>query len=591
MQSEFARRTVATVVPLLLLFGVEGSSPAIAKFDAQHPRSTVLVDFRALDANGNPVLDLKAADLVLRVAGRERQVSSLELIKRGERAAGPVVAPPFASNSSVLTAQGDVVVWIDEASIAPGREEPFREALTHFLTRVPPDDRVRLMSLRAVGPVLPFEAGLRDVKAALARFAGHSTPTETNNDLICRSQTALERIRLLFENYSGNPMPTFVIVSGGFGSPPSGGVTSFGNYGKCPLLETIDFQNTGAAARAINASVYVVHLTDSNSSQLPREVLERGVETLAGALGAQVIRAAAPAPASMARIATETSAYYLAAYEADAEDRADVPLRVELRSRRTDVTVRARPEIIGRRPAPAAPAAGTIPTPDAMIRTATAYRDLPLRAASFASRADADGKVRLVVLLEPEDPATKVTAASIGLYDAKGRLTRWTAETADLSARPIVAGIIVAPGTYRMRVAATSRTAAGTVDTEARAELSDAGALTLSALLLGVSAQSGFAPRLQFSPSDAGAFGYIELYQVPKNGAVTASLELAASADGPALADQPVPLTEGPRDDVRIAFSGFAIDNMPPGDLVMRVIVSLDGKPVGRAVRTLRKVK
>ena len=72
---------------------------------------------------------------------------------------------------------------------------------------------------------------------------------------------------------------------------------------------------------------------------------------------------------------------------------------------------------------------------------------------------------------------------------------------------------------------------------------------------------------------------------------VTASFELAATADGPAIADHSVPLTVGPHDDVRIAFSGFAIDSMPPGDLVMRAIVSLDGKPVGRAVRTLRKVK
>ena len=53
--------------------------------------------------------------------------------------------------------------------------------------------------------------------------------------------------------------------------------------------------------------------------------LERGVETLAGALGADVIRAVAPSPASMARIATQTSSYYLAAFEPDSNDRADAP--------------------------------------------------------------------------------------------------------------------------------------------------------------------------------------------------------------------------------------------------------------------------
>ena len=288
----------------------------------------------------------------------------------------------------------------------------------------------------------------------------------------------------------------------------------------------------------------------------------------------------------MARIATQTSAYYLAAFEALPDDRVDAPLRIDLRSRRGDVTLRARPDIAGRVALPAGPA---IPTPDAMIRVATTYRDLPLRAAGFASRVDADGKVRLIVLFEPEDPATKITAASIGLYDAKGRLTRWTGESADLTSRPLLAGIIVPPGTYRMRVAAASATAAGAVDTEVRAELSDAGGMTMSGLMLGVSGPNGFVPRMQFTAADKGAFGYIEIYQVAKKAALTVSLELAATADGPALIGGDVPLTPGPRDDVRIAFSGFDIDGMPPGDLVMRPIVSLDGKPVGRAQHTLRK--
>ena len=71
---------------------------------------------------------------------------------------------------------------------------------------------------------------------------------------------------------------------------------------------------------------------------------------------------------------------------------------------------------------------------------------------------------------------------------------------------------------------------------------------------------------MQFSAADKGAFGYLEIYQVPKNAAPTVRSELAATADGPALAGDDVALTPGPRDDVRIAFSGFAIDGMPPGD-------------------------
>ena len=548
----------------------------------------LLVDFRALNADGQPVLDLKPEDLILRVDGRERPVSSLDVIRRNDAETTSVLAPPFATNSAAQSGPRNVIVFIDEASIAPGREHLFRDALSSFLTQLSPRDRVRLMSLRPIGPTLPFEEGVRDIPAALARFVGHSTPSETANDLICRSGPSLRRIGAELTNYTGSPVPTVVIVSAGFGSPPAGGVSSFGNYGKCPVLENLDFENVGNAARAINAAVYVILPTDATASLLPRITLERGVETLAGALGAEMIRGRPPTAATMARIAIDTSSYYLATFETLPGDRPDVPHRIELRSRRPNITVRARPEIAGPSRKPAG--GPTVPKPDAMIRVATTYRDLPLRAAGFASRAD-DGKVRLVVLFEPEDPAVKITAASIGLYDASGKLTRWTAESSELASRPLLAGIIVPPGTYRMRVAASSGTAAGAVDTEVRAELSEAAGMTTSALLVGVEGPNGFVPRMQFSAADKGAFGYLEIYAVRKNAVLTVSFALASTAEGPALAGDDVQLTPGPRDDTRIAFSGFAIDGMPPGDLVMRAIVSVDGKPVSRAYQTIRKSK
>jgi hypothetical protein len=42
---------------------------------------------------------------------------------------------------------------------------------------------------------------------------------------------------------------------------------------------------------------------------------------------------------------------------------------------------------------------------------------------------------------------------------------------------------------------------------------------------------------------------------------------------------------------MRVAFGGFSIATLAPGDYLMRAVVSLDGKPVGRVVRTLRKTQ
>ena len=404
---------------MLAIVVVVGGDASQAAEQAAPPQRgpTVLVDFRALDSGGQPVLDLKAADLILRAGGRERRVSSLELIRRGSTTTDFSVPPPFATNSAAQSVEGDVFVLIDEASIAPGREPLVREVLTGFLQ--PPADAGTVCSSSACDGEARRCRSRRGCATSKKHWLAlpdtrHDPRPPTISSAEARQVSDI--LLSLFTNYSRSPIPTVVIVSGGFGSPPTGGVSSFGNYGRCPLLQNMDFENVGAAARAINASVYVVHLTDVTASLLSREVLERGVETLARALGAEVIRGAAPAAASMARIATETSAYYLAAFEAEANDRAGTSPPIELRARRPDVTIRARREIAAPQRAPSA--SGAVPTPDAMIRAATGYRDLPLRAAGFASRADTDGKVRLVVLFEPEDPAAKVTAASIGLYDA-----------------------------------------------------------------------------------------------------------------------------------------------------------------------------
>lgn len=207
MCCEHGARISAAVVTVLILVAVDNSSHSVTKASVQPRRDSLIVDFRALDRGGDPVADLKPADLILRVRGRERTVSSLQLISRSDSGAAPVTAPPFATNSAALSERRDLSVLIDEASIAPGKEHLFRDALSSLLSRISPRDRVRLMSLRPVGPVLPFEDGLRDATNALARFTGHSTATETADDLVCRSQTGLDRLQSLFVNYSGSPVP------------------------------------------------------------------------------------------------------------------------------------------------------------------------------------------------------------------------------------------------------------------------------------------------------------------------------------------------------------------------------------------------
>lgn len=589
------RSMCAALWPALVLIST-AAVPAAGHAAQDAGAPPVLVEFRAVTDAGTPVVDLKAADVSLKVGGRARDITSLELVQgRGAgmpaTPGGGAVAAPFATNVVMSVRGRDLLIVVDEDSLASGRDGPFLDSIRQLVSTLTPDDRLRLLSLRQGGAntVITDQAG--GGQAALAGLSGRSTPSETANELVCRTAVALQRLQTVLTGFSGESPPTVIIISAGFGAPPTGGrSTPAPGDSPCPVLRTSDFFDVGTAAQAVHASVFMLYAVDATVSTLSRETLETGVETLAGALGAETIRVAASPQSAMTRIAGAPPAYYLAAFEPEPGERNGSRQRVEVHVAREGVKVRARSDVVMLKAG--TPAKAKAPKPDEMLRVPTIYRDLPLRAAGFASRGDSSDKVRLVVLFEPVDSTVKLTAAAVGLYDAKGKLTRWTAEASDLARTPLMAGIIVARGAYRMRVAATDSSGrTGTVDSQVEAQLVEAGPVRLSTMLLGTSAADGtFVPRLQFS-TEPGAFGYLEIYGVPKDAAVTVQLEVAPSADAPAVASSDVQLAQGPADDIRIAYSGFAIDAMPPGDYVMRALVRVNNQDVGRAVRTLRKTK
>lgn len=570
---------------------------------AAQPRSggRILIDFRPVTAEGKPVTDLQPSEVTLRVGGRGREVKSFQLVASDPAAASPApaLAPPYASNAVVPSRGRDVLIIVDEDSIAPTHVGPFRESVAQLVAVLTPDDRVRLLSMRQGGVNTTISTtNAVEAKAAIDRISGHSVPTENANDLICRTGVGLQMLRNIFNGYSGQSVPTVVLMSAGFGPPPMGGRarTSVrmgqtdvqGVSGPCPQMQSADFEEVGLAAQAIHATAYVVEKVDATASPIPRDQLVMGVETLAGTLNAEMIRAAGASIAEVKRVAEETSSYYLVGFEPDMREMTGMRERIEITIARPGVKLqRVRKDVFLLKPETAK---GKTPSPNDLLRVATISRALPLRAAAFASRGDG-GKVRLVVLFEPAESDVKLTAASVGLYDPKGKLTSWKADTSDLARSPAMGGIIVSPGTYRMRVAAADSSGRiGTVDTDVQADLVTAGPLKLSTMLLGVSGADGsFQPRLQFA-GEPGAFAYFEIYGVAKGVTPAVKVEIAPAADAPAFAGHDVQLAAGPSDDVLVAYTGFAIAELPPGDVVLRAILSVDGKEVSRAVRTLRKV-
>jgi hypothetical protein len=204
-----------------------------------------------------------------------------------------------------------------------------------------------------------------------------------------------------------------------------------------------------------------------------------------------------------------------------------------------------------------------------------------------------DGKLRVVCVFDSSDSAAKLAEAGVAVFDGAGKpRAQWNAVPADLKSRPAMAVLTApGPGTYRLRLAVVDAAgAAGTVDEELRIEPPAPGTPTVSALILGTKGAAGFAPRLLFGDEPV-AIAMVEVSGVAKASVVTAVFEFAASGDGPTLASM-AGSVQSPREDLRVAFSGFPIDQMPAGDVVMRALIAVDGKPLpARPLRTMRKVE
>jgi hypothetical protein len=317
-----------------------------------------------------------------------------------------------------------------------------------------------------------------------------------------------------------------------------------------------------------------------------------GFESFANLTGNAKIRISGDTRPAMKRIASETLAYYVAAFEVPDQERTGSAQGVAVTVSRQGVSVKAQPTVVI--PKPAVPGAKVaMPKLRDILASRRAFRDLPLRATIYTSRAAQAGKVSMVCAFDSSDPAARIAEASVILFDPTGKSrAQWTGQPAAFKARTIVAMFAApGPGTYRMRLAAVDSTgAAGTINEDVRIEAVSPGTPQVSALVLGTQGATGFAPRLLFVDEKM-ATAVVEISGVTKASDVTAKFEFAASEEGEAAATLPGTV-QAPRDDFRIAFVQLPVAQMPGGDIVVRALITVDGQPLAaKPFHTLRKVE
>jgi hypothetical protein len=225
-----------------------------------------------------------------------------------------------------------------------------------------------------------------------------------------------------------------------------------------------------------------------------------------------------------------------------------------------------------------------------MLRDGKTYPDLPLRVVGLASPNPGDTKLTVVALVEPLDRSVKLESAAFGLIDQRGRLVaQWTANARELAALPVTSAGLASPGTYRLRVAAIDSTGRrGSADYALTAEAVTAGGMTFSTMVLGVSYERSFVPKLQYV-SEPTANGTFEVFGPRPASALSVAMELAASEDGPPLVRVPGAIAPTKDADRHRATGVVPIAQVAPGDYVLRAVVSLDGQPIATLTRTLRK--
>ena len=574
-------RPLSVLVLLSVPTAIGGAQP-----QAPAAGEGVVIDFLATTNDGKPVADLKAEDVVLRVDGRQRTVKSLKLVQladvpgASDKPAADPPPPPFAMNTGPAGASRALLFAVEDASIKTNSGRIVKDAILQFLKGAKSTDRIGLITLPQPTVRAELGSGPTALREAAEKVSGRAPASSTTAEDTCRTRDTLEALRSLLGGLAGSDSPTTVFVfSGGLiGSARSASQTG---SGACDLT-TEHFLSVGRASSSGRAQVYVIQSEESVTTQ------SDGLESLAGVTGGQVMRLAVSGESPIDRAARETSAYYLVSFDPDPKERDGQDHRLEVRLSRSDVHLRSRTVLtIPKSDARSGKSSGT--NPRDMVKQATPFRDLPLRLAAYPSRGSGD-KISVFIMAEPIEPGVKLTAASAAIVDGAGRASTMSFEEKQLASRPIMTSLAGSPGTYRVRFAATDSTGrSGAVDFTVNAELTQAGPLKMSGLMIGALRDKSMSPAMQFR-DEASAVGYVELYG-QLTGQVSARMEVASSLDGPALKTIQ-PGGQGTAEADKFLLLGeIPIADLKPGDYVVRAFVSLQGQPEGRVVRTLRKVE
>lgn len=589
------QRVQRTVFVLLVIVAASGRAS-----ERQTPLRTpergadlLSLQFAVVGPDGSPVTDLRADEVRVRVGGRERDVRALQLIALDPRGQDAAVPDPFGTNA-MSRAGRTMVLAIDEDSFRPGLEGPLRQAVDALIAGLGSEDRLALVTMPYGGVRVPFTREHARVASAFSKIVGQAPASETGSELACRTGRTLESLISFLEKIGVRDEPaTMLFVSAALAAPRRDAVTALAP-GRCELQEHL-FARVAAAAGAARTLFYVIRPGDApdRGASVQRETSIgsdnplAGIEHLVGVTEGKLLALTGSSGTAMDRVLRETAGYYQASVDSHRNDRTGRSQRLDIRVMRRGVELRMLPEVTFARDSATAQSS---PSLRDLMATAREFRALPLRASGFPALASDGQNLRVVVLAEPAEAAVKLASLAAVLFDQDGRVAgQWLATAEELQQVPAAGAMHVAPGPYRLRVAAIDTTGrSGTVDCRIMAEIVSSGTLKLGSLAFGLLRDGRFVPKLLFS-NEPLAVAYLEMEGAPAGTRINAGLEIAQTLNGPAIVTVPLAI-ENAAANRYMATGSVPLGALPAGDYVVRAMVGLEGHPMTRVVRTIRKV-
>lgn len=593
-----------------------------------------------LDKNGRPVTDLTAADFSVTVEGRPRKVLFARFRGTTEPGTAATLAPAgsvaaaAAHADNTRTAGGRLVMFVvDRDSIKTGSEKALLDSSATILDALSPADAVGVLSI-PVGGVDPTRDHAR-VRGELKRISGTqpasiggvkdrnvtwdealafergdrtttsrvierecssgSNPNRVNN---CPQELEVQARTLLFAG-RGHARTVLQALEGTLKAlEPIRGpkyivLLSGGQaFDQEILAHYNDFARAAAAARI---TLHAVHIDQPDSDVADRRIVSSafggrdmatGLTTMTGMTGGAYYAGVGRATGVFDRIRTEIANDYELGIETVPSD-ADGKLHdVSVKVSRPDVSVRTRKQILLAKGDGAAPRDPIL----TLLSQPTDVADLPIAVASYTTRGEEPTSLR--VLLSAEFGAG-VTEWAFAVFDRNKVVADGRQQPGEEAGRRILTtSLQLAPGRYRIRVAATAGDGrAGVIDAPLAVGLRAAGPLQLSDVIVGTAVSGRVQPQSRiFSGQRLAALLEIVSADVAALEKTRVAMEII-----PAGATEPIrrllmASRSGTSGAVLLSEAQIDTTTLQPGRYTVSAIALVDAQPVGRVSRVFEVV-